>query len=51
MLKWLHENIPILGKVFVMRTDVTAVTTQSNKAVSNEVKDNQALPEPRYRKN
>ena len=28
------------GKVFLMHTDMTAVTTQSNKIVSNEVKDN-----------
>ena len=34
-------------KVFLMHVDVTAVTIQSNKIVSNEVK---ALPEPPYRK-
>ena len=30
---------------------MTAVTIQSNKIVSNEAKDNQALLEPSYRKN
>ena len=30
---------------------MTAVTIQSNKIVLNEVKDNQALLEPSYRKN
>ena len=29
-----------------MHTDVTAVTIQSNKTVSNEVQDNEALLEP-----
>ena len=29
---------------------MTAVTIQSNKIVSNEVKDNQTLLEPSYRK-
>ena len=32
-----------------MHADATAVTIQSNKIVSNEVKDNQALLEPSYR--
>ena len=31
-----------------MHADMTAVTTQSNKIVSNEVKDNQALLQPAY---
>ena len=31
-----------------MYTDTTAVTIQSNKIVSSEVKDNQALLEPAY---
>ena len=31
-----------------MHTDMTAVTVQSNKIVSNEVKDNLVLPEPSY---
>ena len=35
---------------FKMHTDMTAVTVQSNKIVSSEVKDNQALREPSYRK-
>ena len=30
---------------------MTAVTIQSNKTVTNEVKDNEALQEPSYRKN
>ena len=30
---------------------MTAVTTQSNKIVSNEVKDNQVSLEPSYKKN
>jgi len=34
-----------------MRADMTAVTIQSNKIVSNEVKDNYALLEPSYGKN
>lgn len=34
-----------------MHADVTAVTVQSNKIVPNEVKDNEALLEPSYRKN
>ena len=33
-----------------MHTDMTAVTIQSNKSVSNEVKDNQALLELSYGK-
>ena len=34
-----------------MHADMRAVTIQSNKIVSNEVKDNQALLEPSYGKN
>ena len=34
-----------------MHTEVTAVTIQSNKIVSKEVKDNYALLEPSYGKN
>ena len=34
-----------------MHADMTAVTIQSDKMVSNEVKDNEALLEPSYRKN
>jgi len=33
-----------------MHADITAVTIQSNKIVSNEVKDNQVLLEPLYGK-
>ena len=33
-----------------MHPDLTAVTMQSNKTVSNDVKDNSALLEPSYRK-
>ena len=35
---------------FLMHADMTAVTMQSNKIVSNEVKDNQVLLEPSYGK-
>ena len=34
-----------------MHADMTAVTIQPNKIVLNEIKDNQALLEPSYRKN
>ena len=34
-----------------MHTDMTAVTIQSNKIVSNAVKENSALLEPSYGKN
>ena len=37
--------------VFEMHTDMTTVTIQSNKIVSNEVKDNEVLQEPCCRKN
>ena len=37
-------------KFFLTHTDRTAVTMQSNKIVSNEVKDNQVLLEPSYGK-
>ena len=51
ILKWLHKNSPVLIKfLFLMHTDRTAVTIQSNKIVSNEVQDNHVLPEPSYRK-
>ena len=40
ILNWLHNNSPILIKFFLMHTDMTANTIQSNKIVSNEVKDN-----------
>ena len=33
-----------------MHADMTAVTIQLNKIISNEVKDNQALLEPSYKK-
>ena len=35
---------------FLMHTDMTAVTIQSNKIVSNEVEDNKALLWPFYGK-
>ena len=35
---------------FFMHADMEAVTIQFNKIVLNEVKDNEALPEPSYRK-
>ena len=41
---------PNFDKYFLMHTDRTAVTIQSNKIVSNEVQDNHVLPEPSYRK-
>ena len=37
-------------KFFKMHTDMTAVTIQSNKVVSNEVKDNSTLLELSYGK-
>ena len=42
ILKWLHKNSPILISFFFFLTqaDMTAVTIQSNKIVSNEVEDN-----------
>ena len=36
---------------FKTHTDMTAVTKQTNNSVSNEVKGNQVLLEPSYRKN
>ena len=40
ILKWLHKNSPILIYIyFLMHDDMTAVTMQSNKIPSNEVKD------------
>ena len=38
------------GNFLKMQAGMSTVTTQSNKVVSNEVKDNKALPEPSYRK-
>lgn len=35
---------------FLMHTDMTAVTIQSYKIISNEIKDSQALLEPSYGK-
>lgn len=35
---------------FLVHTDMTAVTVQSYKIISNEIKDSQALPEPSYDK-
>ena len=40
ILKWLHTNSPVLISFFKMHADMTAVTIQSDKIVSNEVKDN-----------
>ena len=37
-IKMANENSPVL--VFFIHADMTAVTVQSNKIVSNEVKDN-----------
>ena len=43
ILKWLHKNSPIFISFFfffLTQADMTAVTIQSNKIVSNEVEDN-----------
>ena len=40
----------MLISFFRMYADMTAVTVQSNKIVSEEVEDNYALLEPLYRK-
>ena len=48
MLKWLHKNTPIF--FFLAHADMTAVTTQSNTIVSNDVKDNEVLLGPPYAK-
>ena len=42
---------PGLIRVFLMHTNMTAVTIQSNKITLNEVKDNQMLLEPLYGEN
>ena len=34
------QKLTNFGKFFLMHTDMTAVTIQSNKIVSSEVKDN-----------
>ena len=40
ILKRLHNNSPILVKFFKTHADMIVATTQSNKTVLNEVKDN-----------
>ena len=40
ILKWLHNNSPILVKFLKTHADTIAVTIQSNKIVLSEVKDN-----------
>ena len=40
ILKWLLKNSPILIFFLKMHVDMIAATKQSNKIVSNEVKDN-----------
>ena len=44
ILIWLHKNSIVF--IFLMHTDMTAVTKQSYKIISNEIKDSQALLEP-----
>ena len=48
ILKLLHKNSVVL--IFLMHTDMTVVTIQSYKIISNEIKDSQALLEPSYGK-
>lgn len=38
VLKWLRENSPVLIFLFLMQADMTAVTMQSRKNASNEVR-------------
>ena len=40
ILKWLHKISPILISFLKMNAEMAVVTIQSNKIVSNEVKDN-----------
>lgn len=44
------QKFTTFDKYFLIHADKTAVTVQSSKIVSNEVKDKQALLEPSYRK-
>ena len=44
------QNFTNFDGVFLMRTDMTAVTIKSNKIFFNEVKNNWALLEPLYGK-
>ena len=46
----MHKNPTILISSFEMHADMIAVTIQFKKIVLNEVKDNQAILEPSYRK-
>lgn len=45
------QNSPPCKLAFLMHTDLTAITTESIKIVSNKAKDNQVLLEPSYGKN
>ena len=49
-LRWLHKNSPIFISLFLNACWYDSCHIQSNKTVSNEVKDNQALLETAYRK-
>ena len=49
-IKVATQKFTNFDKCFKMHTDMTAVTIQFIEIVSNEVKDNQALLEPSYRK-
>lgn len=49
MLKRLHKSSILVSFLFLIRTDITAVTIQANEIISNEVKD-KALLEPSYGK-
>ena len=44
------QKVTNFDTFFKMHTHMTAVMIQSNKIVSNEVKDNKALLEPSYGK-
>ena len=50
-IKMATQKFTNFDKFFLMHADMTAVTIQSNKIVSNEVKDSEVLLEPSYRKN
>ena len=39
-IKMAAQNFTNFDKFFLMHTDMTAVTIQSNKIVSNEIEDN-----------
>ena len=49
MLKWLHKSSILVSFLFLIHTDVTAVTIQAKEIISNEVKE-KALLEQSYGK-